>query len=55
MLVYQEAKDGLGLCAHGMERHGRSSKVRQQAGESRALTVGADGEWMAMQWRIMAV
>ena len=32
VLVCLETGDGLGLRAHGMERHGRSSKVRRRAG-----------------------
>jgi len=29
VLVYPEAGDGLGLRAHGVERHGRNSRVRR--------------------------
>jgi len=33
MRVYPKAGDGLGLRAHRVERHGRSSKVQRRAGE----------------------
>ena len=55
VLVYPEAGDGLGLRAHGVERHGRNSRVRRRAGENRALTVGVVGDRMVVQWRVVAV
>jgi len=55
VLVYPEARDSLGLRAHGVERHGRNSRVRRRAGENRALTVGVVGDRMAVQWRVVAV
>jgi len=55
VLVYPEAGDGLGLRAHGVERHGRNSRVRRRAGKNRALTVGVVGDRMAVQWRVVAV
>ena len=55
MLVYPEAGDGLGLRAHGVERHGWNSRVRRRAGENRALTVGVVGDRMVVQWRVVAV
>ena len=53
--VYPVAGDGLGLRAHGVERHGRNSRVRRRAGENRALTVGVVGDRMVVQWRVVAV
>ena len=55
VLVCLEAGDGLGLCAHGMERHGRSSKVQWRAGNEPGLTVGVVEERMAVQCRVAAV
>ena len=43
VLVCLETRDGLGLRAHGMERHGRSSKVRRRAGEESGAHRGCCG------------
>jgi len=48
VLVCLETGDGLGLRAHGMERHGQSSKVRWRAGDEPGLTVGVVEEGMAV-------
>ena len=54
--VYLEAGDGPGLRAPGVERHGRQGEVQQRAGRDReGLTIGVDGDRVAMQWRFEAV
>ena len=53
--VYPVVGDGLGLRAHGMERHGQSSKVLRREGEELGLTIGVGVEWIAVQWRVVAV
>ena len=49
MLVCLEAGDGLGLRAHGMEHHGRSSKVQWRAGNEPGLTVGVVEEGIVVR------
>ena len=49
VLVCLEAGDGLGLRAHGMERHGQSSMVQWRVGNEPGLTVGVVEERMAVQ------
>ena len=49
VLAYPEAGDVLGLRAHGMERHGRSSMVQWRAGNEPGLTVGVVEEGIVVQ------
>jgi len=49
VLVCLETGDDLGLCAHGMERHGQLGMVQRRAEEEPGLTVGVEGERIAVQ------
>jgi hypothetical protein len=48
VLVCLETRDGLGLRAHDMERHGRSRRSGGEQRKNRGLTVGVVEERMAV-------
>ena len=53
--VFLEVGDGPGLRAPDVERHGRQGAVGGEQGDDWGLTIGVNGDRVAMQWRFEAV
>ena len=53
--VFPVAGDGLGLHAPIAERHGRTARPGGEQRKNQGLTVGVGVEWIAVQWRVVAV